>query len=122
MYSSFVRDRITQLRLQHNLSEYQLSYALGQSRGYIQSITSGRTLPSMAMLFEICSYFQITPAEFFAVDDPDPMFTHRTARKLQQLPERDRLLAEQLIDRLSQQAPVAAPPVRSAAGLFGPND
>ncbi|MBQ7859756.1 MAG: helix-turn-helix transcriptional regulator [Faecalibacterium sp.] len=122
MYSSFVRDRITQLRLQHNLSEYQLSYALGQSRGYIQSITSGRTLPSMTMLFEICNYFQITPAEFFAADDPDPVFTHRTARKLQQLPERDRLLAEQLIDRLSQQVPAAAPPVRSAAGLFGTSD
>lgn len=41
-YDDFIRERITRLRLERNLSEYQLSYELGQSKGYIQSITSGR--------------------------------------------------------------------------------
>ena len=30
MYESFVRDRITQLRLQKGVSEYQMSYDLGR--------------------------------------------------------------------------------------------
>ena len=40
MYESFVRDRITQLRLQKGVSEYQMSYDLGHSRGYIYKISS----------------------------------------------------------------------------------
>lgn len=38
---------------------------LGQSKGYIQGITSGRSLPSMRMLLNICEFFQISPSEFF---------------------------------------------------------
>ena len=58
-YDDFIRERITRLRLERNLSEYQLSYELGQSKGYIQSITSGRALPSMAMFLDICDYILI---------------------------------------------------------------
>ena len=65
MEESFVGKRITELRIKKNISEYQLSYDLGQSKGYIQSISSGRALPSMKMFLNICDYFQITPSEFF---------------------------------------------------------
>lgn len=41
----FIRERITQLRMQKNVSEYQMSMELGQNKGYIQGITSGRSLP-----------------------------------------------------------------------------
>ena len=34
MDEKFVRDRITQLRLRKGVSEYQMSYDLGHSRGY----------------------------------------------------------------------------------------
>ena len=37
----FVRNRITQLRINKGISEYQLSYDLGHSRGYINNISSG---------------------------------------------------------------------------------
>lgn len=69
-YDDFIRERITRLRLERNLSEYQLSYELGQSKGYIQSITSGRALPSMAMFLDICDYFNLAPSEFFETDLP----------------------------------------------------
>ena len=53
-----IRDKITQLRVEHNhLSEYQLSLELGQSKGYIQGITAGRSLPLMKMFLNICEYF-----------------------------------------------------------------
>lgn len=41
----FIRERITQLRLQKGVSEYKMSYDLGHSRGYINNISSGKTLP-----------------------------------------------------------------------------
>ena len=48
MYESFVRDRITQLRLQKGVSEYQMSYDLGHSRGYIYNLSSGKSLPPLS--------------------------------------------------------------------------
>lgn len=64
MDSVFVRERITSLRMKKGVSEYQMSYDLGHSRGYINNISSGKSLPSVAELLSICDYFGITPAEF----------------------------------------------------------
>lgn len=64
----FVAQRISQLVTEKNISEHKASYDLGLSRGYIQAITSKKIYPSFAHFFEICKYFDITPAEFF---DPD---------------------------------------------------
>ena len=41
MDEKFVRDRITELRIKADISEYQLSLELGHSKSYIQSISSG---------------------------------------------------------------------------------
>ena len=41
MNEEFVRERITQLRLRKGVSEYQMSYDLGYSRGYVYNISSG---------------------------------------------------------------------------------
>ena len=64
MDTSFVRERITQLRMAKGISEYQMSYDLGHSRGYINNITSGKSLPSLTELFAICDYFEITLPNF----------------------------------------------------------
>ena len=35
LYEEFVKNRITQLRIQKGVSEYQMGYDLGHSRGYV---------------------------------------------------------------------------------------
>lgn len=65
MTEKFIRERITELRLARNVSEYQMSAELGKSSGYVQAITSGRTMPSIEQLFNIIDYFDMTPSEFF---------------------------------------------------------
>lgn len=67
----FVADRITRIRIEHNISEYQLSLDLGFSKGYIQAISSGNILPSIGALYKICDYFEITPAQFFCGSTSD---------------------------------------------------
>ena len=62
---TFIAKRITELRLSRGISEYQLSLELGQSRSYIQGITSGKNMPSVKQLFNIADYFDVTMAEFF---------------------------------------------------------
>ena len=47
MDASFIRERISVLRIKKNVSEYKMSLDLGHGKGYIQAISSGRALPSM---------------------------------------------------------------------------
>lgn len=83
----FVQERITELRLARNVSEYRLSKDLGYSKGYIQSISSGKTLPSITALYEICDYFQITLREFFDDDSaPDSELVHNLMLEVRSLP------------------------------------
>ncbi|WP_330398458.1 helix-turn-helix transcriptional regulator [Anaerocolumna aminovalerica] len=64
-YEKFVRDRITQLRLRKGISEYQLSYDLGHSRGYIYNITSGKSLPPLNGAFCDLRIFQYYSGRVF---------------------------------------------------------
>ena len=61
MDEAFIRDRITELRLKKQVSEYKMSLDIGRSKGYIQSISSGRSLPSLSEFLYICEYLQISP-------------------------------------------------------------
>ena len=65
MDEQFIRDRITKLREQKNVSERRMSLDLGHSASYIRSISSGRSLPSMSEFLYICEYLDISPMEFF---------------------------------------------------------
>ncbi|MBE6679416.1 MAG: helix-turn-helix transcriptional regulator [Ruminococcaceae bacterium] len=101
MTAQFVRDRITQLRLQKGVSEYKMSYDLGHSRGYINNISSGKALPSLTELFAICEYFDITVIEFFGNAD-NPQLLRKTIDGLDVLSQEDLELIKQIINRLSK--------------------
>ncbi len=98
----FVRNRITQLRINKGLSEYQLSYDLGHSRGYINNISSGKSLPSMSEFFVICDYFNITPIEFFDTKHSNPELLSKAIQELQTLNDDDMLLMLTLIKRIKK--------------------
>lgn len=100
MNADFVRDRITQLRLQKGLSEYKMSYDLGHSRGYINNISSGKSLPSMNEFFAICEYFDITPIEFFNAEVSNPQLMGGIASDIQKLNDEDLDLVHKTIQRL----------------------
>lgn len=98
----FVRNRITQLRINKGLSEYQLSYNLGHSRGYINNITSGKSLPSMSEFFSICDYFNITPIEFFDTKHSNPELLAKAIEEIHSLDDDDMLLILTLIKRIKK--------------------
>ena len=85
----FIRDRITALRMKNNISEYKMSLDLGHSKGYIQSISSGRTLPSMTEFLAICDYFGITPKDFFSEENSNPVKINEALSYLSRLDDRD---------------------------------
>ena len=97
---SFVRERITQLRLWKGVSEYQMSYDLGHSRGYIYNISSGKALPPMKEFLAICDYFEITPQQFFDTSSQNPELLQKALEGMRQLSESDMLMLLGLINRL----------------------
>ena len=100
MDESFIKDRITQLRLRKGVSEYQMSYDLGRSRGYIYNISSGKALPPMKEFLAICEYFEITPQQFFDEDTHSPEMIQKALSGMRQLSEEDLLMLLGLINRL----------------------
>lgn len=100
MYDDFVRERITQLRLKADISEYKLSRDLGHSRGYISNITRGKSLPSMGEFFAICDYFEITPLQFFDEEIEHPELISKALVGLNKLDESDIELILNNINRL----------------------
>ena len=59
-FETFVRDRVVALHmgLPQKISARKLSYAIGQSAGYINKIETGQSLPSLSGLYYICKYTQ----------------------------------------------------------------
>ena len=95
-----IRERITQLRLLKGVSEYKMSYDLGHSRGYINNISSGKTLPSMTEFLAICDYFAISPEEFFNKKTQDPKLSRELTGLLEQLSVEDLALITMYVRRL----------------------
>lgn len=102
MDTAFIRDRITKLRLSKGVSEYRMSYELGHSRGYVNNISSGKVLPSMAEFLAICEYFGITPSEFFDEANAAPMQLNGLMNTVKQMDESDLQLLQLTADRLTK--------------------
>ena len=103
MDETFIAERITELRLARNVSEYQMSLELGQSKGYIQGITSGKCLPSVKQLFNIADYFHLSVSEFLDDGKHDSPLVLEATQALRQLSDNDVRLVLELIRRILQQ-------------------
>ncbi len=89
MNDKYIADRITALRIKKNISEYRMSLELGQSKSYVQGITSGKALPSVKQLLNIIDYFEISPCEFFDDETDDPQRIHEIISLTKQIPSED---------------------------------
>lgn len=103
MDTKFIRDRISQLRLQKGVSEYQMSYDLGHSRSYIYNISSGKSLPPMAEFLQMCDYLGITPSQFFDDSLDNPALLQTAIEELRKLNDDDLMLIIGHIRRLNKE-------------------
>ena len=60
-----------ELRVGKGLSQAELGTAMGVSRQTINSIETGRYLPSLPLAIELARYFGATVEEVFDVDEAD---------------------------------------------------
>ncbi len=101
MDEKFVADRITELRVKKNVSEYQMSLDLGKNKSYIQNISSSRSLPSMSQFLEICNYFNITPQQFFDEGLHNLPLYQKANDLLKQLDDDDMMAVIAILNRLT---------------------
>lgn len=99
--TEFIRQRITDLRIKRGISEYKMSLDLGHSRSYMQSITSGRSLPSLPEFLYICEYLDVTPTAFFDDRAKEPILVQKALDGMRELSDKDLLALIGLIDRLN---------------------
>ena len=92
--------RLVQLRLEKGVSARDMSLSLGQSPNYINNIETGTNLPSMSSFFYICEYFNITPAEFFDIENLNPIQIRNICANLKQLDKHQIDLIVELIKEL----------------------
>ena len=102
MDAKFIRDRITQLRMQKSVSEYKISYDLGHSRSYIYNISSGKSLPPMAEFLEICNYLGVTPSDFFNDSNENPILLQSAIEEIKKLDDDDLMLVIGNLRRLNK--------------------
>lgn len=98
----YIRDRITQLRMKKGVSEYQMSLDLGHSKSYMQSISSGRALPSMSEFLVICDYLGVTPHDFFDEGATNPALISEILQEIGGFSDEDLKLLLAVIQRMKQ--------------------
>lgn len=95
MYKKYIAERITELRIRKNVSEYQMSLELGRNKSYIHALTS------MQQFLEICEYFDITPAQFFDTELHNLPLHKKATDLLKQLDDEDMIAVISILNRLA---------------------
>ncbi len=66
-----------------------MSLELGHSKSYIQSISSGKSLPSLSEFLYICEYLGVTPREFFDPELSEPALVNEIYELAKKMDEED---------------------------------
>lgn len=92
--------RLAQLREKKGVSARDMSLSIGQNPGYINNIESGKSAPSLAGIFYICEYLDLTPKEFFDLDVENPTRLNAVIQNLKRLNDRQLSLVEDLVKNI----------------------
>ena len=85
MIELFLRQRLALLRADMGLSARELSLRLGQSEGYINAIETGKSNPSLSMLYYICQELGVSLSEFFDEGNKHPIFVSEIVEEAKRL-------------------------------------
>lgn len=105
MEIGFIKERISMLRIKKNVSEYKMSLDLGHSKSYIQSISSGRAVPSLNEFLYICEYLGVTPKEFFDEKQKEPQLVEKLHSITKNMSDEDLKVLIAVAERLYDKEP-----------------
>ena len=100
----YVRQRITELRLKRDISEYQLSYDVGHSKNYVHNIVTGYSQPSVKELLYLIEALGVTPRDFFDenVEFNNPFLSKKIMEGIKGMSDEDLEAILLIIERLNK--------------------
>lgn len=99
-YEKLFIERLIMLREQKGFSARNMSLSIGQNANYINQIESKKTFPSMQNFFYICDYLDVTPEEFFAIENKKPALLREITNDIQLLDDNELYHLHGLINAL----------------------
>lgn len=102
----YVRQRITELRIKRNISEYQLSYDVGHSKNYVHNIVSGYSQPSVKELLYLIEALGVTPRDFFdeTVEFSNPYLSKKIMEGIKGMSDENLEAVLLIIERLNNKS------------------
>lgn len=102
MDMEYIRNKITELRIQRDLSEYQLSYDLGHSKNYVHNIVTGHSQPSVKELLYLIEILGVSPRDFFdeAQEICNPIVVKKILDCIKDMPDQDLAAVLTVAERL----------------------
>lgn len=77
--------RLAKLRAKKGISARDMSLSIGQNPGYINSIETGKSKPSMDNFLYICEFLGVTPGEFFDYESSNPTKLNSIVKDMKKL-------------------------------------
>ena len=101
-----MRQRITELRIKRNISEYQLSYDVGHSKNYVHNIVSGYSQPSVKELLYLIEALGVTPRDFFdeTVEFSNPYLSKKIMEGIKGMSDENLEAVLLIIERLNNKS------------------
>lgn len=102
----YVRQRITELRIKQDISEYQLSYDVGHSKNYVHNIVSGHSQPSVKELLYLIDALGVTPRDFFDEQEEfrNPYLSKKIMDGIRNMSDEDLKAVLLIIERLNDKS------------------
>ncbi len=100
----YVRQKITELRIKRNISEYQLSYDVGHSKNYVHNIVTGYSQPSVKELLYLIEALGVTPRDFFdeAVEFSNPYLSKKIMEGIKGMSDENLEAVLLIVERLNE--------------------
>jgi transcriptional regulator with XRE-family HTH domain len=71
-YEQLLIMRLAELRQKQGATARNMSLSMNQNVNYVNSIEHGKITPSMKAFFGICEFLNVTPQDFFDVENSQP--------------------------------------------------
>jgi transcriptional regulator with XRE-family HTH domain len=71
-YEQLLITRLAELRQKRGATARDMSLSMNQNVNYVNSIEHGKITPSMKAFFGICEFLNVTPQDFFDVENSQP--------------------------------------------------
>lgn len=95
-----IKKRVTELRMKKGVSARDMSLSIGMGEAYISNLENGKAMPSVEVLFYICEYFNITPAEFFDEDIKEPTKAYEVYQLIKKLSDNQLDVIKAMVEQM----------------------